>query len=60
MTKEAATAGFYETGGMRFPKVQILSAADIFAGRKPQAPFGFTEGFKKAEREESEQHDLGL
>ena len=53
MNREAATAGFYETGGMKFPKVQIISAADIFQGRKPQVPFGFTEGFKKAEREDS-------
>lgn len=51
MTREAATAGFYETGGMRFPKLQILSVADIFDGRRPQVPFGFTEGFRQAARE---------
>ncbi|HVC51727.1 MAG TPA: restriction endonuclease, partial [Stellaceae bacterium] len=53
MSREAATAGFYETGGMRFPKLQILSVADIFAGRRPQVPFGFTEGFKRAGREDT-------
>jgi site-specific DNA-methyltransferase (adenine-specific) len=53
MGREATAAGFYETGGMRFPKIQILTVADIFAGRKPQVPFGFTEGFRRAEREEA-------
>jgi site-specific DNA-methyltransferase (adenine-specific) len=52
MSREATAAGFYETGGMRFPRLQILSVADIFDGRKPQVPFGFTEGFKRADREE--------
>lgn len=53
MVREAAAANFYETGGMRFPKVQILTAAEIIAGKRPQVPFGFTEGFKKAAREAS-------
>ncbi len=52
MSREAATAGFYETGGMKFPKLQILSVGDIFDGRRPQVPFGFTEGFKKAGQED--------
>ena len=59
MTREATAAGFYETGGMKFPKLQILTVADIFDGRRPQVPFGFTEGFRKAEREDrSEQGAL--
>ncbi len=53
MVREAAAANFYETGGMRFPKVQILTAAEVIAGKRPQVPFGFTEGFKKAVREAS-------
>ena len=51
MEKEAASAGFYETGGMKFPRVQILTAAQVLDNRRPQVPFGFTEGYKKAERE---------
>lgn len=48
MTKEAASAGFYETGGRKFPKIQIFTIAQLLDGRKPEVPFGFTEGFKKA------------
>ncbi|CAA2101854.1 Modification methylase MboII [Methylobacterium bullatum] len=51
MNREAAAAGFYETGGMKFPKVQILTAAQIIGGAQPKVPFSFTEGFKKAARE---------
>lgn len=53
MEREAAAAGLYETGGMKFPRIQILTAAQILDGRLPQVPFGFTEGFKKAARETS-------
>jgi site-specific DNA-methyltransferase (adenine-specific) len=53
MSREATTAGFYETGGMRYSKLQILSVSDIFDGRRPEVPFGFTEGFKRAEREDT-------
>ena len=51
MEREAASAGFYETGGMKFPRVQILTAARIIGGAQPKVPFSFTEGFKKAARE---------
>jgi site-specific DNA-methyltransferase (adenine-specific) len=51
MEREAASAGFYETGGKRFPRLQILTAAQILEDRKPQVPFGFTDGFRKAGRE---------
>ena len=54
MVKEAATAGFYETGGQKMPKLQILTASDIVEGKRPQVPFGHTEGFKKASREEAD------
>ncbi len=58
MEKEAASAGLYETGGMKVPRLQILTAAQILDGRKPQVPFGFTEGFKRAAREEADQDRL--
>lgn len=54
MEKEAASAGFYETGGRKFPKVQILTAAQVIDDRRPQVPFGFTESLKKASRETEE------
>jgi site-specific DNA-methyltransferase (adenine-specific) len=44
MEREAASAGMYETGGMKFPKIQILTAEQILDNRRPQVPFNFTEG----------------
>jgi hypothetical protein len=58
MEKEAASAVFYETEGMKVPRLQILTAAQILDNRRPQVPFGFTEGFKKAAREEPGQERL--
>ncbi len=58
MEKEAASAGLYETGGMKVPRLQILTAAQILDNRRPQVPFGFTEGFKKAGREQVDQKRL--
>ena len=51
MEKEAASAGFYETGGLKFLKLQILTAAQVIDGNRPQVPFGHTESLKKASRE---------
>jgi site-specific DNA-methyltransferase (adenine-specific) len=58
MEREAASAGLYETGGMKVPRLQILTAAQILEGKRPQVPFGCTEGFKKAAREETGQERL--
>ena len=58
MEREAVSARFYETGGMKLPRLQILTAAQILEGKRPQVPFGFTEGFKKAGREETDQDRL--
>jgi site-specific DNA-methyltransferase (adenine-specific) len=52
--REAASAGFYETGGKKFLRIQILTAEQILDNRMPQIPFGFSERFKKAAREEGE------
>lgn len=54
MTREAAAAGLYETGGMKVPRLQILTAVKILDGEGPKIPFGFLEGFKKAARENTE------
>lgn len=51
MVKEAASAHFYETGGQKVPRLQILTAAQILNGDRPKLPFGHSEGFKKAARE---------
>jgi len=54
MKEEAVTAGFFEskTWGKRYPKIQLLTVADILAGKKIEMPpikqVGAT--FKKAER----------
>lgn len=48
MVKEAASGGLYETGGQRFPRIQILTVAQMIDDKKPETPFGFTERFKKA------------
>jgi site-specific DNA-methyltransferase (adenine-specific) len=58
MEREAAAAGLYETGGMKVPRLQVLTAAQVLDNRRPQVPFGFTEGFKKAAREKSGQDRL--
>jgi len=51
MITEAAAAGFYESRDLRrFPKIQILTIADLFSGVKPSYP-DYTLGqttFKKA------------
>jgi site-specific DNA-methyltransferase (adenine-specific) len=54
MEREAASAGIYETGGMKVPRLQILTAAEILDNRRPQVPFGFTEGFRKAGQEKED------
>ena len=51
MQKEAASAGVYETGGQKVPRIQILTAEQVIDNRRPQVPFGFTESLKKANRE---------
>jgi site-specific DNA-methyltransferase (adenine-specific) len=51
MEREAVSAGLYETGGMKVPRIQILTAAQVIDNRRPQVPFGFTESLKKAKPE---------
>jgi hypothetical protein len=53
--KPPAAGLYYETGGMKVPRLQILTAAQILDNRQPQVPFGFTKGFKRARREETGQ-----
>ncbi|MHB9072499.1 MAG: site-specific DNA-methyltransferase [Desulfobaccales bacterium] len=55
MREEAASAGFYEPvhfPGQRYPRLQILTIAELFAGKELQYPHFATSGtFKKAARQ---------
>ena len=54
MKTEAVKAGFYETPHHgKVPKLQILTIADLFAGKKPQIPFVDATSFKTAPREKT-------
>jgi site-specific DNA-methyltransferase (adenine-specific) len=52
MLEESAAAGFYESDdftGHRFPRLQILTVADLFAGKKLEYPhWAIQATFKKA------------
>jgi site-specific DNA-methyltransferase (adenine-specific) len=54
MTKEAAAAGLYETGGLKVPRLQVLTAREILEGKRPKIPFGYSEGFRQAARENTD------
>jgi len=51
MKTEAIKAGMYETQFGKFPKLQILTIADLFDGRQPKLPWADPGAFKKAGRE---------
>jgi hypothetical protein len=53
MRREAAAAGFYKTDYGSFPKIQILTIADLFDGQKPHMPWIDPSVFKKAKREDT-------
>jgi len=57
MTKEAVKAGFYETLHGKYPRIQILTIADLFAGKQPDIQLVDTAGFKKAAKESLDQQD---
>lgn len=51
MRREAVKSGFYETDHGRFPKLQILTIAELFNGKRPALPWLDPRAFKKAPRE---------
>ncbi len=51
MEIEAVKAGYYVTEHGKFPKIQILTIADLFAGKKPQLPWVDPASFRKAVEE---------
>ena len=53
MERRAAAAGIHDTGlDGRFQRIQILTLADIFAGRRPRLPNIDRAMFRRAAREE--------
>ncbi|HUY13114.1 MAG TPA: DNA methyltransferase [Terriglobia bacterium] len=61
MLTEAAATGFYESKDFpgRYPRLQILTIAELLAGRKLEYPAHRVETFVKAERKtKSEQNEL--
>ena len=53
MLTEATKAGFYDAGGFKVPKLQILTIADLFDGRQPKIPLRDASGFRRAAREDA-------
>lgn len=54
MQTEAVKAGFFETPYGKYPKIQLLTIADLFAGKKPHIPLVDPSSFKKAAKEQIE------
>lgn len=58
MKTEAVKAGFYETPHHgKVPKLQILTIADLFEGKKPNIPFVDVTSFKAAPREKTSKQE---
>jgi site-specific DNA-methyltransferase (adenine-specific) len=57
MLTEAVKAGFYETLYGKYPKIQILTIAELFAGKQPNIPLVDSASFKKASKEIKEKQD---
>ncbi len=54
MQTEATKAGFYDTAYHgKVPKIQVLTIADLFAGKKPQIPFIDPSTFRRARQEDT-------
>jgi site-specific DNA-methyltransferase (adenine-specific) len=59
MLTEAASAGFYESKDFpgRYPRLQILTIAELLAGKKLEYPAHRVETFAKAERKTKAQQE---
>jgi site-specific DNA-methyltransferase (adenine-specific) len=58
METEAAAVGRFEDGfGRTYPKLQIITLAELFQGKKPQIPFVDPASVKRAKREETGKQD---
>ena len=59
MRTEAVKAGFFETNYAKYPKIQILTITELFAGKEPNIPLIDPTAFKKAAVElDVKQEDL--
>ena len=53
MVKDAAAVGrFTDEWGRTYPKLQILTPAELFQGKKPDVPFVDPSSIKRAKRED--------
>jgi hypothetical protein len=58
MDKEAASAGFYEQGGKRYPRLQIMTITQALAGARPKIPLvDAGAAFRRAARESREKQE---
>lgn len=61
MRREAVAANFYRTEHGSFPKVQLLTVADILDGARPQTPWLDRSVFRQTRREgTTQQGELGI
>jgi site-specific DNA-methyltransferase (adenine-specific) len=62
MESEAAAAGFFETDFGKFPRIQIITLAELFDGKRPRIPLvDASATFRAAAREDTtKQHKLEL
>ncbi|MFH1738249.1 MAG: restriction endonuclease, partial [bacterium] len=61
MKTEAVKAGMYETPYGKYQRIQILTIAELFSGKRPDIPLVDPSAFKKAMREiMSDQKQLPL
>jgi site-specific DNA-methyltransferase (adenine-specific) len=61
MIAEAASTGFYELGGRKYPRLQLITIEDALKGEKPAIPLvDAGAAFKRATRETAEQPKLDL
>lgn len=56
MRTEAVKAGYYETLYGKYPKIQILTIEDLFAGKQPNVPLVDSASFKRAAKENTEEN----
>jgi site-specific DNA-methyltransferase (adenine-specific) len=57
MRTEAAKAGLYETIYGKYPKIQLLTIAELFSGKQPNIPLIDPTAFRKAPKEQRESQD---
>ena len=60
MERDAAAVGrFTDDWGRTYPKLQILTLAEMFTGKKPDIPFVDPSSIKRAKREDEDARKQG-